>query len=312
MKSSLLRVLILFLVCVLTTKGFAQVVVSSPSSPGGVIKGEEQMAKTTEGPNNIAFRNANILTKDLSCQEQAKGLQVKDPVVAPSLDYQWTDDSSSGGFSGHEVSGSVALDADVWNGLILGVLYLHTHRDAESSFGISQHLDSDGVSLYAGKRFLDLLNVGLAYNYANTRDRLSRAIEYNMNRESNGGTAFVGLSDRKGKWSWSSTAGVVYVSDDYDSSLIKDRTTSRLGFTNTLAYDVTKVFTLGAAGSYYNFFQQDLYTGISARDDDYWVVGPRFTFYPSEQLTVHFDFDSQQGYKDLTAYLFHVGVDISF
>lgn len=304
------RLSTLILACFLTSRAFSQQPVAQAS--GSVIRPEEQIAKTTEGPNNVAFGNADRLTKDREKPEQTKGLQFKNVILVPALEYRWLNDSSQGGFSGNEVGASVGMDADVWNGLILGVLYGHTYRETENSLDISQHLESDAVTLYGAKRFFNLLNVGLGYNYANTRDRLTRAIEYNMDRESNGGTVFAGLSDRKGKWNWASTTSYVYVFDDYDFGAVKDRQTSRFGWANSLGYDVTKMFTLGASVAYFNFVQQDTYNEVPARDNEYWLLGPRFTFYPSDRLTVTFDFDSQQGYKDLTAYIFHAGVEIGF
>lgn len=321
MKHSLF-ILALILTCLLPARSFAQSTTGLPwpadgSSSSNTPSAEEQQAKTTEGPNNVAFRNVDAAAGQMkSASEQAesqtRGIQFKNAVLAPEVEYRWTDDTSPGGFSGNEVSGSIAVDADVWDGLIMGLVYGHTHRDTESSLGVSEHLDSDAVSLYGARRFFNLLNVGLAYNYANTRDQLTRALVYNMDRESNGGTAFAGLSDRMKKWNWSSTASFAYVFDDYDFSLIKDRTTGRFGFSNTLGYDVTKTFNLGAAISYYNFFHQDPYGTVFARDDDYWMLGPRLTFYPMDNLTVHFGFDSQQGYKDLTAYVARLGVNINF
>lgn len=242
--------------------------------------------------------------------EESKGLQLKTPVVAPGFTYRWSSDDAVGGFAGDELSGGVAADADVYDGLIAGILYQRTYRGTQNLFGTSEHLDSNGVSVYGAKRFFNLLNVGLAYNFSDTEHRLTRAINVDLDRSSNGFSMFAGLSDHKGKWGWSTTTSFGFVRDDYRSQ--KDLDTGRFGWGGSLGYDITKLFTLSGAFSYYNYVIQDLFPNGSVRDDDYYTLGPRLTFYPKDNLTVHLDFDSMQGYKDLASYALRLGVDIGF
>ena len=239
-----------------------------------------------------------------------KGFEFKNPMLAPGVSYRRSDDGEPGGFGSNEYTGDIALDAEVWNGLIAGALYQHTHRGGSNDQGVSENLNSDGFSLYAAKRFFDILNAGLSYNFATTEHRLTRALNVNLDRNSNGFTTFLGLSDRIKEWSWSSTASFTYVNDNYEAQ--KDLDTGRFSWSSGLGYDFTKFFTLGAAFSYNNFVFQDIFPGGRIRDDDYWTIGPRARFYPCDNVTLNLDFDTEEGFAGIEAYVGRTGVDIAF
>ena len=266
------------------------------------------MSPTFAMANSCINSSMSAITSRAS--EIRKGLQFKNPVLSPGVTYRSVNDSSPGGFGGNEFGGDISLDADVYDGLVMGVLYQHVYRGASNSTGTSEHLDSNGVSLYSAKRFYDLLNVGLSYNYANSYHRLSRAVTSNLDRDSHGFTMFAGLSDKKGKWSWSLTPSFGYVRDLYDQQ--KDLDTGRVSVDGSLGYDITKYVSLTAVFGYHNFPIQDTFPDTTIRDDDYWNIGPRLQFYPTDTLTVTLDFDSQEGYKDYKAYTLRVGVGIAF
>jgi len=242
---------------------------------------------------------------------QKKGLQFKDPVVSLGTTYRSSDDTSLGGFSGNEYSGDIGFDADIYDGLITGVLYQHTYRGASNGQGTSENLSADGVSVYAARRFFDLMNAGLAYNHVFTDHRLTRAVNTNLDRDSDGAIAFVGTSDRNGNWSWNTTTSFTYVRDNYERQ--RDLDTMVFTWGGGLDYDVTKIFTLGAAFNYNNLVVQNFFDSSTvARDDDFWTLGPRLRFYPTDNVTVRLDFESMQGYTDYRAYSLRLGMNIAF
>lgn len=244
-----------------------------------------------------------------SGRSESRGLQFKDPVISPNFGYRWMDDTSIGGFSSHEYNGGLTFDADLYDGWIAGVLYQHANRSGQNALGVSENLASDAASFYIAKRFIDFVNAGFSYNYASTEHRLTRAVQANLDRDSHGFNVFAGLSDHKKNWSWSTTVSYAHVHDDYSQQ--KDLITGRFGLGGTLGYDVTKEFTLGAAVTYYYLVQQDTFSG-SPRDNDYINLGPRFSFHPSDSITLRLDMDSMQGYTDVASYNVRAAVDIGF
>ena len=276
---------------------------------------EQQLIQNSTQPmNNTSFGlmdSVSGLAGSLGGRtELGKGLQLKTPIVSPGLSYKWTNDDAFGGFSGDELSGNVGADADIYDGLIAGIFYQHTNRWTQNLYGASERLDSNGISLYGAKRFFNLLNVGLAYNFSDTEHRLTRGLNVNLDRSSNGFSTFAGISDHKGKWGWSTTTSFGFVRDDYVKQ--PDLSTGRFGWGGSLGYDVTKIFTLSGAFNYYNYVIQDLFPSSTVRDDDYYTIGPRLTFYPKDNLTVHLDFDSMQGYTDVGSYSLRLGMDLGF
>ncbi len=280
---------------------------SAPASP-------EQQTGNAVAPNlNPSFGLADTLggvMGDLGNQSATHGLQWKSPVLSPTLTYRSYDDTSIGGFGGNEYSGDLAYDVDLYDGLILGGLYQHTYRGGTNAQGTSERLDADSGSLYLAKRFFDWINVGLAYQHAETEHRLTRAVTADLDRSSDGGSAFVGVSKRKGVWSGSLTTSFSYVHDDYAQQT--DLDTGRISLMGALSADLVKEFSLGVAFAYHNFIFQDIFPNTSIRDDDYWTVGPRLRFYPTEEITVRLDFETQEGYKDVKAYTVRLGMDYAF
>ncbi|MBI4025278.1 MAG: hypothetical protein HY360_09885 [Verrucomicrobia bacterium] len=280
---------------------------------------EQQTANAVAPTVNPTFNLVNSLSSMLSAPGPSspfmrsggqKGLQFKDPVVSPGFSYRRSDDGDPGGFGGNEVGGDLAVDADIYDGLITGLIYQHLYRGAENAVGTSEHLDSNGVSLYFAKRFNNLVNAGLAYNYAGTDHNLTRKVVANLDRDSNGFSAILGLSDKKGKWNWSTTTSFGYAADDYEQQ--KDLDTGRFTWSGGLAYDITKYFTLGATFNYHFFVFQDVFPGAKIRDDDYWTVGPQFQFFPTDNLTVTLDFNTEEGYAGVSAYNARLGLSIAF
>ena len=304
----------------LTSANLLSLIAQADSYEQKTITKEEQTANVTQAILNPAFSLSDSVASSAFSSfinpGRSKGLQFKDPVVSPGLTYRRADDGAPGGFGGNELSGDIGLDADVYDGLIAGLIYQHTYRGAENDLGTSEHLDSDGISLYGAKRFLDLVNVGLAYNFAATHHRLTRSVIDNLDRDSHGFTILAGLSNKKvfwsdsNKWAWSSTASYGFVHDDYDAKIALD--TGRFSWGAGLNFDVTKWWSFGTAFNYHWFIHQESFSGTTARDNDYWTIGPRFQFYPTDRITVSLDFDSQEGYKNLSAYTTRLGVDIAF
>lgn len=279
------------------------------------VTAEQQVSNATSPINNPSFSLSDSLSGRISGMGttsglRAKGIQFKSPVVASGVTYRSLDDTAVGGFGGNEFSGDAGFDADLYDGLLGGVMYQYTYRGGYNSQGTSEHLDSNAVSLYSAKRFFDLLNVGLAYNYAATEHQLTRAVTANLDRDSNGFTTFVGASNKKGRWAGFATGIFGYVYDDYDQQ--KSLETGRFTMNGGVNCDITKIFTLGTAFSYHYFIFQDVLPGGVVRDDDYWTIGPRLQFFPTDALTINLDFDSQEGFKDYKAYTVRLGVDIAF
>ncbi len=275
---------------------------------------EDQEASVVQPMNNTAFGQMNSVAGAFqsvtSRSERSKGLQFRSPVLVPGFSYRATHDSTFGGFGGNELSGDLAFDADIYDGLIAGLLYQHSHREASNEIGVSEHLDSDGVSLYFAKRLFNILNLGLSYNHGEAEHRLTRAVKSNLDRSSDGYTLLAGISDKRGKWGWSTTTSFGYVNDDYDFR--QTIQTGRFGWGGTLSYDISKKWTLGAAFSYYNYVLQDTFFGIAPRDDDYYDIGPRLSYYPTDQLGLKLGFDSQEGYESFSAYTLRLSCDIAF
>ena len=292
----------------------AQSTNSVDTASGGDLKSASQQqaeaVKQVSSPSFALMDTVVGLAGSLGNGPKAKGLQFKNPMFSPVFSFSAISDDSPGGFDGEQYSGSLGLDADIYDGFITGVIYQHTYRESRNNLGTSERLDSNGVSLYGAKRFFDVLNVGLAYNYANSEHRLTRAVTANLDRDSNGFSMFAGASNRKGKWSWSTTTSFGYVNDDYEKQNTLE--TGRFGWGGSLAYDMTKKFTLGAAFGYYNFIFQDAFPNSTIRDNDYWTLGPRFQYFPNDRVTVNLDLESQQGYVDFSAYTLRLGVDIAF
>jgi hypothetical protein len=274
---------------------------------------KQQEANAVQTMNNPSFGMMDAVGVGVGqgdLRNPKMGLQWKTPVVSPGFSLRTFSDDAAGGFDGDEYSANIGFDADIYDGLIAGVLYQRTHRSAVNALNTSENLNSDGISVYAGKRLFDILNLGLAYNFATAEHRLSRAVISNLDADSQGFTVFAGASDRKDKWSWSSTTSFAFVHDDYEQN--ESLNNGRFAWANTLGFDVTKEFTLGASFTYFNYVIQNVFFGAVARDNDYYTIGPRLTFYPSRDLVVHLDFDSQQNYRDYSAYTLRAGVDIGF
>jgi len=275
---------------------------------------DEVKASATQPMNNTAFGQMNsvggALESSIGRGGRTKGLQFHTPVLASGLEYRSTHDTTLGGFTGNEYSGDIAVDADIYDGLIAGVLYQHTHRGAWNAQDTSERLDADGVSLYFGKRLFDCLNLGVSYNHGETEDRLTRSLNTNLDRTSDGYTLLAGVSNKHGKWNWATTLSFGYVNDDYDQQ--QTLQTGRFGWGGSLGYDITKQFTLGAAFTYYNYVFQDTFNNIAPRDDDYYDIGPRLSYYLNDRTTLKLDFDSQQGYTDFGAYTLRASFDLAF
>ena len=314
-KNTLLKIMVCVVVSVAPIKSWGGVTNSDFTGPGSDLKSAaQQQAEATKGISNPAFGLANavnlVSALSSSMGSHKKGLQFKSPIFSPAFSFRTQSDDSPGGFDGDEYTGELGLDADVYDGLIAGLIYQHSARSARNNIGTKESLDSDGFSLYFGKRFFDLLNTGLAYHYANTEHQLTGAAAANLDRDSNGFSLLAGISDKKGKWSWSSTTSFSFIHDGYDKQT--DLETGRFGWGGGLGYDASKHLTVGAAFTYYNFIFQDTFPNSVVSDNDYWTLGPRFQYFPYDDVTVYLDFDSQQGYVDYSAYTVRVGANIAF
>lgn len=304
----------LFTLALISSSSAFTLIVLPPSSGNNQVSGEQQASSATQPVVNPAVGMGNRVSgqviQSLTGGRRTKGLQFKDPHVGAGLNYRSTEDTIAGGFKGDEYGGDLSFDADVYDGLILGTLYQYTYRGAENSQGTSEHLGSHGVSFYAAKRFLNLLNAGMSYNHVETEHRLTRAINVNLDRDSNGFTAFVGASDRHEKWTWATTPSFTYVYDHYDQQ--DQLETGLFAWSNTIGYDLCKQLTLSAAFIYNYLAVQNTFGNVAVRDDDYWVIGPRLRYYATKDLTVGLDFDSQQSYNNYNAYTVRLSADFAF
>jgi hypothetical protein len=241
---------------------------------------------------------------------KSRGLELKSPMVYPSVTYKTLNDESFGGFDGDEVAGDISFDADIYSGLIAGIIYNHAYRSAQNDFNTDEHMNSNGVSLYGAKRLHDLVNVGASYNFTHADHRLSRGVTANLDCDSNGFILFGGLSNRSNKWSWGTTASFGYVSDDYVEQ--KDLETGRFAWNANVGYDFSKYVTLAGVINYYNIIFQNVFPGASIRDDDYYTLGPRILIYPNDSIVVHIDFDSMLGFNDISSHTLRTGMTIAF
>ena len=277
---------------------------------------EEELGSAASGVNNPAVNAGSrvvgaAVASLTSGAPKSQGFQFKDPVISPSGTYRYYHDSSTpAGFGGHDWSAEFSLDADIYDGLITGVFYQRLTRNGHNSTGTSEDLDSDSVSLYAAKRFIDLINAGAAYNLSIADHDLQGTAIASLDRTSNGFTAFTGVSDKLDDWFLSSTLSFTYAHDNYRVQPYLD--TGLITLANEVSYDVVDFFTLGLAFSYNNFVIQDTFPGVTAVDDDYWMVGPRFRFFPTDELTVSLDLDTEEGFRHYDAYTVRVGCNYAF
>ena len=287
----------------------------APPLSGSNVKFEE-FGSATSAVNSPSIgagtSAAKMALSALSNQSpKSQGFQFKDPVISPSGTYRYYDDSSTpGAFHGHDYSGELSLDADIYDGLLAGVFYQGLTRHGRNITGTSEDLLSNSVSLYAAKRFIDLINAGVSYNVSFTDHALKGAVAADLDRISNGGTGFVGVSDKIDQWFLASTGSFTFASDNYEAQPTLDM--GLASWSNEVSYDVVDFFTLGLAFSYNNYVIQDTFPGVTAVDDDYWMVGPRFRFFPTDQLTVSLDLDTQQGFRDYEAYIVRLGCNYAF
>jgi hypothetical protein len=301
------------LVTLLTSFSLQAFPVSTNSFGPESASSEQQIFNAVQPVNSPAFTSSSAIgdmVSRLGTSGPSRGLQLKNPVVAPSLTYRTINDEAPGGFDGDEFSGDIAFDADVYNGLIAGILYGHTYRSSQNNLNTDEHMDANAVSAYAAKRLFDLVNAGVAYNFSTTDHRLSRAVVANLDRDSHGFSIFAGASSRKDKWSWGTTFSFGYVDDDYEQQ--KDLETGRFGWNGNVGYDFTKKLTIAAVVNYYDFVIQDRFPNTNIRDDDYWTIGPRILYYATDKLTFHADFDSQFGYSDISSHTLRIGADYAF
>jgi len=253
---------------------------------------------------------AGNLVSVMSNPIHQKGFTFKNPNISGGFTYRSSDDSSLGGFVSNEYDGDLSFDADIRDGLIAGVLYQHCFRTGDNIFGTSEKLESNGVSIYTAKRFFDIANAGVAYNQVWTDHNLRRAVTLDLGREAKGFTVFLGTSDKVGRTSWAVTPSFTWLRDDYVA--LPDLDTGLLVLSANVNYEITDVFTLGAAFSYNYFVIQDTFPNTVIRDDDYFTIGPRFRFYPTDQLTINWDLDTQQGFNDFVTYSTRIGVDVAY
>jgi hypothetical protein len=282
---------------------------------------EEQKSNAVQPTLNPAVSLSQGVSQsicNLQNRSSSRGLQFKDPVFAPAVFLRLINDESPGGFYGDEFGQEFSFDADIYNGLIAGLFYQHTYRDARNDAGTDEALDSHGTSFYLAKRLANLFNVGASFNYVSTDHGLSPndnnnflpGITANLDRETQGFTLFGGLSDRKDKWSWSTMATAAFSADDY--AVQEDLNTGLFGISGNLAYDFHKYLTIGAAINYTNLIFQDTFPDTGIRDDDYYTIGPRVRIYPTDHLTVRLEFDSQFGYRDLSAHTLRAAIEYAF
>jgi hypothetical protein len=275
---------------------------------------EQQQSNAVQpvsNPSVILFQSVvGVASSSVERSKSSRGLELKNPVLAPSFTYKTANDEAPGGFDGDEFSGDIAFDADIYNGLIAGVLYGHAYRHTKNNLHTDEHLDSNAISAYAAKRFFDLVNAGLSYNFATTDHHLSRGVTANLDRDSHGFGMFAGASSRKDKWSWGTTFSFGYTDDDYNVQ--KDLETGVFGWNANLGYDISKKLTVAAVLNYYDLVIQDVFPNSSIRDDDYWTIGPRIVYYASDRFTVHVDFNSMLGYNDFSSHTLRTGMTIAF
>ncbi len=288
---------------------------TDPSSSSPQVSAEEQTANAVQATANPAVSMAGqvvgAMGEALTGQSgKARGLQFKNPVVSLGLSERNWQDTAPGGFTGDDIGADVGLDFDVYDGWIVGFIYNHTYRGASNSQATSEHMDADGVSFYTARRFFDLMNAGISYNFVTADHRLTRGVQENLDRDSHGSTMFVGISDRTGKWAWSTTTSYTHVFDDYQQQ--KSLDTGIFTWGGRLGYDAHELFTVGAAFGHSTMVIQDVFPNSSVRDNDFWTLGPRFSFYPTEDITVQVEFDSMQGFADYRSYHIRVGLDVAF
>jgi hypothetical protein len=306
-----------------TKKIFAGILVASicgvASASTNVVKTlDQEIGSATSSVNSPSIgagtSAAGAALSALSNQSpKSQGFQFKDPVVSPSGTYRYYHDSSTpGSYGGHDYSGEVSLDADIYDGLLTGVYYQGLTRHGRNITGSTEDMLSNSVSLYTAKRFIELINAGVAYNVSFTEHHLNGTAVADLDRISNGATAFVGVSDKIEKWFLASTVSFTFASDDYEAKNLATLDTGLASWSNEVSYDLLDFFTLGLAFSYNNYVIQDTFPGVTAVDDDFWMVGPRFRFFPTDQLTVSLDLDTQEGFKNFDAYIVRLGCNYAF
>jgi hypothetical protein len=275
----------------------------------------EEFGSATSSVQNPAIGQGSTASQtaldSLKPGPKTQGLQFRDPVVSPNFTYRnYHDSNFPGSFGGHEYSGDIALDADIYDGLVAGAMYQYLTRNGNNVTGTNEDMSSNGFSIFLAKRLIDLVNVGGAYNFASIDHDLTGTTVADLDRISNGFTAFAGVSDKFDAWYLSSTASFTYAHDGYDSQ--PDLDTGLISWSNEASYDVVEWFTAGIGFGYHYFAIQDTFPGVPKIDDDYWTVGPRFRFYPTDQLSVNLDLETQQDFKNYDSYMVRGGVSYAF
>jgi hypothetical protein len=285
-----------------------------PSSPSSGKNSSEELWAATLSVENpgilLGTRSSRVSQQELEEAGKTQGFQFKDPVFSHGFTYRNDHDSSSpAGFHDDEYSADLGLDADIYDGWIAGALYSHMTREGHNSLRTRESLNANGFSIYAAKRFFELLNVGAAYNFMANEHRLRGTTAANLDSTSNGFTTFVGVSDKIDEWYLASTVSYVFAADDYDAQANLD--TAMLSVSGQVDYDVNDWFSPGIYVSYNHYLQQDRFAGTSV-DDDYWAIGPRFQFFPTDDVTVHVDLETWEGYTGYSSYKIRIGLDYAF
>jgi hypothetical protein len=154
------------------------------------------------------------------------------------------------------------------------------------------------------------VNVGGSYNFASTEHDLTGTAVVDLDRISNGFTVFSGVSDTIEEWYLATTASFTYANDSYDAQPNLD--TGLISWSNEVSYDLLDVFAPGFGFGYHNFVLQDTFPGVPRIDSDYWTVGPRFRFYPTYQVSVTLDLETQQDFKNYDSYTVRAGGSYAF
>jgi len=275
---------------------------------------ETQISHATEAIHNPAFslvgRVLDSSVTYLGNGTQTKGFQFKNPIFTSGLSYSRLDDHTQGGFGGEEAMGDIGFDVDIYDGLIAGLIYQRVYRDASNSQNTNEHLNSNGIALYSAKRFFNLLNTGLSFNYVDSEHRLTRGLNADLDVDSYGGTAFLGISDKMGKWAYATTASFTYVNDEYRAQRSVD--TTAFIMSGSLGRDFSKYLTIFGNLSYHHFIEQNSINNVPERDEAFFTIGPKLQFYPMDHLTLNLEFNSTEAYIGYSQYTLRLEMNWEF